>query len=63
MKADLGIGERTAKAKLGGIERDRHDKDSVDLNRCAARYSTQRFGAVNGGRGSRSLYDALERPL
>ena len=63
MKADLGFGERTAKAKLGGIERDRHDNDSMDLYRCAGRYSTQGFGAVCGGRGSRSLYDALQPPL
>ena len=61
MKADLGFGERTAKAKLGGIERDRHDNDSRIC--ILVPLATQGFVAVIEGRGSRSLCDAVQQTL
>lgn len=53
VRADLGHGERTAKAKLGGIERDRHDNDS--RNFIVVPLAMQGFGVVIGGCGLREL--------
>ena len=50
-RAGLRYRERTAKAKLGGIERDRHDKDSGIC--IVVSLAMQDLGMVLGGRKSR----------